>query len=57
MHNVDEKYYDRISNKKKEADEYAKNILTPKPDNSKPKDVEKIVENIKQILMLELQEI
>lgn len=34
MHNVDEKYYDRISNKKKEADEYAKNILTLKQEKS-----------------------
>ena len=57
MHNVDEKYYDRISNKKKEADEYAKNILTLKQEksvavNKLKKAIEEIDAMKKELLLL-----
>lgn len=57
MHNVDEKYYDRISNKKKEADEYAKNILTLKQEksvavNKLKKAIEEINAMKKELLLL-----
>ena len=57
MHNVDEQYYDRISNKKKEADEYAKNILTLKQEksvavNKLKKAIEEINAMKKELLLL-----